>query len=157
MEHMQDVPEMAKYFARILAYCPKEGAFYLRDPNGLPNTLRGTLEGVEVYGRKTISWDKGTRGYKIRTSAKDNRRGVAAAKLAWYMVHGEWPYYIGQKYGKADMRVQGMVALKSQMEYQATLGDVTFWDRAYKSLPDLVEPHCQVIWYPGQGPSNLDI
>lgn len=89
----------------------------------------------------------------LRASAKFNRRSVQAAKLAWYMTHGEWPYFIGHKYGVEDLRVMGMKALMTFGEYQATMGDLTYWQRAYAAMPDLPEEKvCNVMWFPGLAP-----
>lgn len=151
MSNAMKPPALAEYLASTLLYCPEEGAFYSRSI--FHGEAKGELHGEVIYGRRATIIEKGTGRHLMRAGHRHNRRAVHAAKLAWFMVHGEWPYFIAHKYGLDDLRLGGLLALMTPGEYQETYGDVLYWDRAFKRMPDLPEQKtCQVVWYPGLDP-----
>lgn len=154
MSHMECTskpPAIAEYLASVLVYCPETGVFYSSSVHrGEP---KGELHGTPIYGVREPMVCPDTGRMLIRAGHKYNRRAVHAAKLAWYLTYNEWPYFVGHKYGLADLRVMGLKALMTPGEYQATMGDLTYWQRAFVAMPDLpAKGECQVVWYPGLSP-----
>lgn len=151
METKPKAPAIVHYLSSILTYCPEEGAFY--SSSVFHGEAKGELNGSLVYGKRQTIIDQDSGRLLIRAGNKYNRRAVHAAKLAWFMTHGEWPYFIGHKYGLDDLRILGLKALMTIGEYQATMGDLTYWQRAYAAMPELSpERPCMVQWFPGLSP-----
>lgn len=156
MENKLKPPAIAEYLACILAYCPDEGAFYSTSVyQGEP---KGELNGVVIYGPRQTVKDKSTGRLLIRAGNRYGRRSVHAAKLAWYMTYGEWPYFMGHRYGLDDLRIMGLKAIMTPDEYLETLGDITYWQRSFAAMPALpAERECKVVWYPGQEPGIAEV
>lgn len=149
-------PEIANYFLSTLEYCPTEGAFYVKADASKGRPPIGELNGVLVSAKKVVIPINGRSGHLIRAGSRHGRKAISAAKLAWFFIHNEWPYFIGHRYGEADIRVMALHAIMTQAEYQTLFGSPAakqanslYWTKVWSTKPELPSPECQVEWYPG--------
>lgn len=157
----RDAPAIVDHLASTLLYCPTEGAFYVKpSEEALWMEAKGELYGEPVCSRKKLTSGKNykRKSMVIRANPRFNRRAVNAGKLAWYMVHGEWPFMVGYRNGPEDLRICNLHAISTEGEYMVSLGDPLYWENVWKETPPVTTPPvCQVVWYPGMAPGIEEV